>query len=205
MVLLGEEAQLEARFGLFGDNVNLDARQLHGLHETYHMLRNQFGHTRWNFQMTCVICNLALVNLEIVFVQVHGLRLMQHRLRNHFGLTRWYSEVKGRKWNLGLVCLEIVLIFRKYRCPFAWNVPYAQKSIQTHPMELLDDVCHMESSFGPFGDSVSFGARQVHGLCLIHHRQRNHFGRTQWYSQVKRLNCKLSSEINLDAPIGTPR
>jgi hypothetical protein len=26
-------------------------------------------------------------------------------------------------------------------------------------MELLDDVCHMESRFGPFGDIVSFGAR----------------------------------------------
>jgi hypothetical protein len=26
MLLLGDEAQLEARFGLFGDNANLDAR-----------------------------------------------------------------------------------------------------------------------------------------------------------------------------------
>jgi len=26
-------------------------------------------------------------------------------------------------------------------------------------MELLDDVCHMESCFGPFGDIVSLGAR----------------------------------------------
>jgi hypothetical protein len=26
-------------------------------------------------------------------------------------------------------------------------------------MELLDDVCHMESRFGLFGDNVSFGAR----------------------------------------------
>jgi hypothetical protein len=26
-------------------------------------------------------------------------------------------------------------------------------------MELLDDMCHTESRFGPFGDSVSFGAR----------------------------------------------
>ena len=31
MVLLGDEAQLEARFGLFGDGANLDARQVHGL------------------------------------------------------------------------------------------------------------------------------------------------------------------------------
>ena len=31
MVLLGDEAQLEARFGSFGDSPNLDARSVHGL------------------------------------------------------------------------------------------------------------------------------------------------------------------------------
>ena len=36
-----------------------------------------------------------------------------------------------------------------------------------HPIELLDDVCHMESCIGLFGDSVSLGARLVHGLCTI--------------------------------------
>ena len=46
MVLLGEEAQMEARFGLFGDSANLDARLVHGFRGTYHMLRNQFGHTQ---------------------------------------------------------------------------------------------------------------------------------------------------------------
>jgi hypothetical protein len=45
MVLLGEEAKVEARFGLFGDSANLDARLVHGLCGTYHMLRNKFGHT----------------------------------------------------------------------------------------------------------------------------------------------------------------
>ena len=40
------------------------------------------------------------------------------------------------------------------------------------PIELLDDVCHIESHFGLFGDSVSFGARKVHGLCLMPHRLR---------------------------------
>ena len=45
-------------------------------------------------------------------------------------------------------------------------------------MELLDDVCQIESRFGPFGDRVSFGARQVHGLRQMHHRLRNHFGHT---------------------------
>ena len=46
MVLLGDEAQLEARFGLFGDSANLDARSVHGLRRTYHRLRNRFGRTR---------------------------------------------------------------------------------------------------------------------------------------------------------------
>ena len=98
-----------------------------------------------------------------------------------------------------------------------------------HTMELLDDVCHMESRFGLFRNSVSFGARYVHGLRLMHHSLRNHFGRTIWYSWVKRLNWKLGLicleivlilmqdrcmickehticlEINLDALNGTPR
>jgi hypothetical protein len=46
MVLLSDEAQVEARFGLFGDSANLD--EVHGLRRTYHRLGNQFGHIRWN-------------------------------------------------------------------------------------------------------------------------------------------------------------
>jgi hypothetical protein len=46
MELLSDEAQVEARFGLFGDSANLDAREVHGLHRTYHRLRNSFRHTR---------------------------------------------------------------------------------------------------------------------------------------------------------------
>ena len=70
MVLLGEEAQVEGRFDLFGDSANLDAKKVHGLHRTYHMQRNPFGRT---------------------------------------------------------------------------------------PIELLDDMCHIESHFHLFGDRVSFG------------------------------------------------
>ena len=29
-----------------------------------------------------------------------------------------------------------------------------------HSMELLDEVYHMESRFGPVGDSISFGAQK---------------------------------------------
>ena len=34
LVLLGEEAQVEARFSLFRDSANLDARLVHDLHGT---------------------------------------------------------------------------------------------------------------------------------------------------------------------------
>ena len=72
MIILGEEAQVEGQFDLFGDSANLDARKVHGLHGTYHMLRSTCGRT---------------------------------------------------------------------------------------PIELLDDMCHIESRFGLFVDRVSFGAR----------------------------------------------
>jgi len=72
MIILGEEARVEARFDLLRDSANLDARYVHSLQGTYHMLRNPFGRT---------------------------------------------------------------------------------------PKELLDDMCHMESRIGLFGDRVSFGAR----------------------------------------------
>jgi hypothetical protein len=48
MGLLGDEAQVEARFCLFGDSATLDARLLHGLRQTYRRLGNSIGGTRWN-------------------------------------------------------------------------------------------------------------------------------------------------------------
>jgi hypothetical protein len=49
-------------------------------------------------------------------------------------------------------------------------------------MEFLGDVGHVDSHFGPFGGSVSVGARSVLGLRQMYHRLRNRFGRTRWYS-----------------------
>jgi hypothetical protein len=46
MGLLGDEAQVEARFGLFGDSATLDARLVHGLRQTDCKLRNSTGGTR---------------------------------------------------------------------------------------------------------------------------------------------------------------
>jgi hypothetical protein len=70
MVLLGDEAQMEAPFGPFGDSANLDARWVHGLHLMYHRLKNYFGHTRWNSQMMWVLVNFVSVHLEKVLVSV---------------------------------------------------------------------------------------------------------------------------------------
>jgi hypothetical protein len=47
MVLLGEEAQVEAAFGLFGDGISVDVRSLDSLCQTYNRVKNHFGHTRW--------------------------------------------------------------------------------------------------------------------------------------------------------------
>jgi hypothetical protein len=38
MVLLGDEAQMEAHFGLFGDSSNLETSLAHGLRRTDHSL-----------------------------------------------------------------------------------------------------------------------------------------------------------------------
>ena len=45
MVLLGDEAQLEACFDPFADSANFDARLVHGLPQTYYRLRYRLGRT----------------------------------------------------------------------------------------------------------------------------------------------------------------
>jgi hypothetical protein len=74
MVLLGDEAQVEARFSPFEYSANLDARLVHGLCRTYHSLRNRFGRPRWNSKVKWVMWNLILVDLEIVLVSVQDRR-----------------------------------------------------------------------------------------------------------------------------------
>jgi len=48
MVILGDEAQVEAPFSPFGDSANLVARLVRGLRRMYHRLGDHFGRTRWN-------------------------------------------------------------------------------------------------------------------------------------------------------------
>jgi hypothetical protein len=49
-------------------------------------------------------------------------------------------------------------------------------------VELLGDVAHVKSCFGPVGDVVSVGERLVNGLRQMYHKPKNHFGHTRWYS-----------------------
>jgi hypothetical protein len=51
-------------------------------------------------------------------------------------------------------------------------------------MVLLGDEAQVESYFGPFGDSVSIGARWVHDLHRMYHRLRNSFEQTRWISYM---------------------
>ena len=81
-------------------------------------------------------------------------------------------------WNLVLVHLEIVLVSVQDRCTVCAKNTIGSKIILVEPVELLGDVGHVESHFFLFGDSVSVGARKVHGLCQTYHQLRNHFGRT---------------------------
>ena len=57
------------------------------------------------------------------------------------------------------VDLEIVLMLTQDRCTVCAEHTIGSKIIWTHPMELLSDVGHVESCFGPFVDSVSVVAR----------------------------------------------
>ena len=70
-------------------------------------------------------------------------------------------------------------------------------------MELLDDVCLMDSRLGLFRNSVSFSTRYEHGLRLTHHSLRNHFGSTCWYfdeeAQVEARFDLFRDSANLDA------
>ena len=68
MVLLGDEAQLEASFGPFGDSANLDARSVHCLRRTYHRLEKSF----WTHPMELLgdvgHVEYCSVHLEMVLV-----------------------------------------------------------------------------------------------------------------------------------------
>jgi hypothetical protein len=63
------------------------------------------------------------------------------------------------KWKLVSVCSDIVLILTHDRCTVYAEPAIGLESFWRHLMELLGDVGHLESHFGPFRDCVSVSAR----------------------------------------------
>ena len=47
MEFLGDVGHVEPHLFPYGDSVSVSATLVHGLHQTYHQLRNRFGRTRW--------------------------------------------------------------------------------------------------------------------------------------------------------------
>ena len=63
------------------------------------------------------------------------------------------------KLKIVLVHLKIVLVLIQDRCMVCGECTIGSESFWTHPMELLGHMGHVEACFGPFGGSVSVGAR----------------------------------------------
>jgi hypothetical protein len=66
MGLVGDEAQVEARFGPFGDSATLGARLVHCLRRPYRRLENSVRGNRWNPKVTWVMWNIVSICFEIV-------------------------------------------------------------------------------------------------------------------------------------------
>jgi hypothetical protein len=46
MDLLGDMGHVDSRIGPFGDGVSVGVGYVHSVRQTYHSLKNHFGHTR---------------------------------------------------------------------------------------------------------------------------------------------------------------
>ena len=57
-----------------------------------------------------------------------------------------------------MVCLEIVLILTQDLCTVCAERTIGSEIVLDAPDELLANMGHVESSFGPFGDGVSVSA-----------------------------------------------
>jgi hypothetical protein len=62
-------------------------------------------------------------------------------------------------WKLVLVRLDTVLILIQDRCTVCTERTVSSEIILDALTDLLGDVGHVESRFGPFVDSVSLGVR----------------------------------------------
>jgi hypothetical protein len=62
---LGGIGHVESRLSPIRDYVSVGARHIHGLRQTYHRLRNNFGCNRWYSYVTRLKWMLVSVHLEI--------------------------------------------------------------------------------------------------------------------------------------------
>jgi hypothetical protein len=107
--------------------------------------------------------NLFLVHLEIVLVweQDRSTVCAERAIGSEIIL----DTPDGSATRRGSCAISFWSVWRHCLCrckigaQFAPNIPQAQKSFWMHPMELLGDVGHVVSHFGPFGDSISVSAR----------------------------------------------
>ena len=72
MELQGDESQLKARFGPFGDSANRDVRSVHGLRRTYHCLGKSFWTHPIELLGTVHHVESRSVHLEMVLLLVQG-------------------------------------------------------------------------------------------------------------------------------------
>ena len=95
MVLLGDGAQVEARFVPFGDIANPNTREVHRFVQNVREARMSF----WTHPME-LLGDVGHVeshfspfgdSVSVSARSAHGLRQMYHRIRNRFGRTQWYS------------------------------------------------------------------------------------------------------------------
>ena len=87
------------------------------------------------------------------------------------------------KWKLVSVCFMILLVLAQDSCTVCAECTSARKSFWAHPIVLIANVGQEESRLDPFGDSVSLGARYVHGLHQMYHGRGNRFGHTRMVLQ----------------------
>jgi hypothetical protein len=91
-------------------------------------------------QDRCTVCAERTICLEIILDAPDG----TPRRRGSSGSSFQY------------ICRQCVVLVQD-RSRFEPNEPQAWKSLWMHTMKLQGDVGHVESHFGPFGDSVTIG------------------------------------------------
>jgi hypothetical protein len=75
VVLLGDEAQVGARFGFFGVSANPDTRQVHGLRRTWvmwNLISIRLEIVLISVQDRCTVCAKRTIGLEIVLDAPNG-------------------------------------------------------------------------------------------------------------------------------------